>query len=163
MSEWAGCWVLQSEGGGAGSTAVISEEELEAGLRLADANGDANEMLEEELEEKSLFQLTRRPINMLNSCRKVDCFERLNRISEGTYGVVYRYCSLFYTNHVSVCHRYMLFLELCHCTSLQHASHAACLCTCTRPHHSMGEWHIKLLCGYLEAHCTSRRRTAVQL
>eukprot|EP00898_Chlorokybus_atmophyticus_P008064 jgi/Chlat1/8259/Chrsp78S07698 len=31
-----------------------------------------------------------RAINMLQSCRSVDEFERLNRIDEGTYGVVYR-------------------------------------------------------------------------
>ena len=28
--------------------------------------------------------------NMLRECRSVEEFERLNRISEGTYGVVYR-------------------------------------------------------------------------
>ncbi|XP_031476335.1 cyclin-dependent kinase G-2-like [Nymphaea colorata] len=31
-----------------------------------------------------------RKINMLQGCRSVDEFERLNRINEGTYGVVYR-------------------------------------------------------------------------
>lgn len=38
------------------------------------------------------FQATRREISMLNACRRVECYERLNRISEGTYGVVYRCC-----------------------------------------------------------------------
>jgi cell division cycle 2-like protein len=27
---------------------------------------------------------------MLEECRSVECYEKLNRISEGTYGVVYR-------------------------------------------------------------------------
>lgn len=31
-----------------------------------------------------------RHISMLDRCRAVDQFEKLNRISEGTYGVVYR-------------------------------------------------------------------------
>lgn len=31
-----------------------------------------------------------RPANMLQGCRSVDEFERLNRIDEGTYGIVYR-------------------------------------------------------------------------
>jgi cell division cycle 2-like protein len=31
-----------------------------------------------------------RCINMLHGCRSVDVFERLNKINEGTYGVVYR-------------------------------------------------------------------------
>ena len=33
---------------------------------------------------------TKRSFNMLDECRSVDCYEKLNRISEGTYGVVYR-------------------------------------------------------------------------
>jgi serine/threonine protein kinase len=32
----------------------------------------------------------RRGVSMLQECRSVEEFERLNRISEGTYGVVYR-------------------------------------------------------------------------
>ncbi|KAG6740470.1 hypothetical protein POTOM_055921 [Populus tomentosa] len=31
-----------------------------------------------------------RSVNMLQGCRSVDEFERLNKIDEGTYGVVYR-------------------------------------------------------------------------
>ena len=34
-----------------------------------------------------------RDISMLRSCRSVEDFQRINRISEGTYGVVYR-CAL---------------------------------------------------------------------
>ncbi len=30
---------------------------------------------------------------MLDECRSVDRYEKLNRINEGTYGVVYRYSS----------------------------------------------------------------------
>ncbi|KAL6983848.1 cyclin-dependent kinase [Sarracenia purpurea var. burkii] len=33
---------------------------------------------------------TQRTVNMLHGCRSVDEFERLNKIDEGTYGVVYR-------------------------------------------------------------------------
>lgn len=44
----------------------------------------------DEDEDISDFQRTRPPVNMLNSSRRVECFERLNRISEGTYGVVHR-------------------------------------------------------------------------
>ncbi|KAL4854151.1 Cyclin-dependent kinase G-2 [Chlorella vulgaris] len=32
----------------------------------------------------------KRCVSMLEECRSVDCYEKLNRISEGTYGVVYR-------------------------------------------------------------------------
>ena len=31
-----------------------------------------------------------RAYNMLNECRSVDLFERVNRISEGAFGVVYK-------------------------------------------------------------------------
>jgi uncharacterized membrane protein YesL len=33
---------------------------------------------------------SKRCVSMLEECRSVDCYEKLNRISEGTYGVVYR-------------------------------------------------------------------------
>lgn len=33
---------------------------------------------------------SKRVVNMLEECRSVDGYEKLNRISEGTYGVVYR-------------------------------------------------------------------------
>lgn len=36
------------------------------------------------------MQPSQRSINMLHGCRSVDEFERLNKIDEGTYGVVYR-------------------------------------------------------------------------
>ena len=32
----------------------------------------------------------KRQVSMVNECRSVECYEKLNRISEGTYGVVYR-------------------------------------------------------------------------
>lgn len=51
--------------------------------READEEPDSDESVSE-------FQATRREISMLNACRRVECYERLNRISEGTYGVVYR-------------------------------------------------------------------------
>ena len=34
--------------------------------------------------------LTKRPLNMLQCCRSVDEFERLNKIDEGTYGIVFK-------------------------------------------------------------------------
>lgn len=75
--------------------AALNEQEaqdLEAEGERGEANGDGHEWLDDE-DSVSEFQATRREINMLNSCRRVGCFERLNRISEGTYGVVYRYYS----------------------------------------------------------------------
>ena len=51
--------------------------------RDTDEDADSDESVSE-------FQATRRQICMLNACRRVECYERLNRISEGTYGVVYR-------------------------------------------------------------------------
>lgn len=44
----------------------------------------------EDDEDISDFQRTRSPVNMLNDSRPVGSFEKLNRISEGTYGIVYR-------------------------------------------------------------------------
>ena len=40
--------------------------------------------------EPTLVAPPQRSLNMLQGCRSVDEFERLNRIDEGTYGVVYR-------------------------------------------------------------------------
>lgn len=37
-----------------------------------------------------MITLRRRPVNMLHGCRSVDAFERLNKIDEGTYGVVFK-------------------------------------------------------------------------
>ena len=79
----------------AAELAALNEQEqqdLEAEGERGEANGDAHEWSDDE-DSVSEFQATRREINMLNSCRRVGCFERLNRISEGTYGVVYRYYS----------------------------------------------------------------------
>ena len=36
------------------------------------------------------MQLQKRPLNMLQACRSVDEFERLNKIDEGTYGIVFK-------------------------------------------------------------------------
>ena len=44
----------------------------------------------------------KRRISMLNECRSVENYEKLNRISEGTYGVVYRYVNRY------VCVKYKL-------------------------------------------------------
>lgn len=36
---------------------------------------------------------SKRAVSMLSECRSVDTYEKLNRISEGTYGVVYRWAA----------------------------------------------------------------------
>jgi len=38
----------------------------------------------------SMPPLSKRPLNMLQGCRSVDEFERLNKIDEGTYGIVFK-------------------------------------------------------------------------
>ena len=49
----------------------------------------------EDDEDISDFQKTRPPVNMMHGSRSVEaCFERLNGISEGTYGVVHRWARL---------------------------------------------------------------------
>eukprot|EP00959_Pyramimonas_sp_CCMP1952_P087289 1826223-Pyramimonas_sp.AAC.1 len=53
----------------------------------SDAGGSSDE--EGEGEEDRHVERTR-VINMLECCRQIDEFERLNRIDEGAYGVVYR-------------------------------------------------------------------------
>lgn len=41
--------------------------------------------------------------SMLQQCREVQCFERLNDINEGTYGMVYRSAPLLATTGSKVC------------------------------------------------------------
>ena len=99
--------------------AALNEQEaqdLEAEGEQREANGDGHEWSDDE-DSVSEFQATRREINMLNSCRRVGCFERLNRISEGTYGVVYRYYS---ASHLA-----------CHPSA--HPVHANALLLCMSP------------------------------
>lgn len=68
--------------------AARNAEEQELALNLE--MGQDNEW--EDDFSKSDFERTRPPVNMLNKSRNVsDSFEKLNRISEGTYGVVYRW------------------------------------------------------------------------
>ncbi|KAF7002324.1 hypothetical protein CFC21_017828 [Triticum aestivum] len=62
----------------------------------ASVNGSAN-LLSSDSEDEVRRSETPEPvkpahrcINMLQGCRSVDVFERLNKINEGTYGVVYR-------------------------------------------------------------------------
>ncbi|XP_078441447.1 protein kinase superfamily protein isoform X2 [Wolffia australiana] len=62
-----------------------------------DFENASNSGSESDSEEKSGFERTPEPIlppqrsiNMLQGCRSVDEFERMNKIDEGTYGVVYR-------------------------------------------------------------------------
>jgi hypothetical protein len=48
-----------------------------------------------------------REISMLRACRHVDEFQKLNRISEGTYGVVYR-CVCFHVEPFRALHKGLL-------------------------------------------------------
>jgi hypothetical protein len=50
---------------------------------------ERNEEEEEEEEEPACLPI-KRQVSMLRECRSVEAYEKLNRISEGTYGVVYR-------------------------------------------------------------------------
>lgn len=65
----------------------MSVDEEDAAMQQPDADSEAESELT-----KSLISSNPplRCINMLQSCRSVDEFERLNKINEGTYGVVYR-------------------------------------------------------------------------
>ncbi|MQM05465.1 hypothetical protein Taro_038275 [Colocasia esculenta] len=76
-------------------------QEIEADkmeLDVSDAHedsGDKESGTDSEAESDSVktpepVQPAQRAINMLQGCRSVDEFERLNKIDEGTYGVVYR-------------------------------------------------------------------------
>ena len=61
----------------------------------AAAEEEATPPDEDEPDDTSLDGVTNagppgRHISMLASCRRVETYEKLNRISEGTYGVVYR-------------------------------------------------------------------------
>lgn len=66
-------------------------------LDCQDADGNVDKYLnhsespsDEESEVKQTLSSTEGRVSMLNSCRSVFEYERLNRISEGTYGVVFR-------------------------------------------------------------------------
>jgi len=54
------------------------------------SESDAKEDNDIQYREEASVPFKRR-ISMLNECRSVEKYEKLNRISEGTYGVVYRY------------------------------------------------------------------------
>lgn len=58
-----------------------------SGGAMSDAAAEGEQ---EEREEEAGEPRFRRPATMLADCRSVDHYEKLNRISEGTYGVVYR-------------------------------------------------------------------------
>ncbi|KAL4517200.1 hypothetical protein Ndes2437B_g06807 [Nannochloris sp. 'desiccata'] len=54
-------------------------------------NNELNTRRSKGKEEKGgVVQVNKRQVSMLNECRSVEHYEKLNRISEGTYGVVYR-------------------------------------------------------------------------
>ncbi|KAJ3675441.1 hypothetical protein LUZ60_004483 [Juncus effusus] len=59
------------------------EVERENGSSYSDSESDFSK-------EETPQPENKRSINMLLGCRSVDSFERLNKINEGTYGVVYR-------------------------------------------------------------------------
>nr|KYP75697.1 Cyclin-dependent kinase G-2 [Cajanus cajan] len=70
-----------------GARAKSSESE-ERGSRGRSSSGDDHPSIDRGTPDR-LFPL-QRAVNMLQGCRSVDEFERLNRIDEGTYGVVFR-------------------------------------------------------------------------
>jgi len=70
----------------------ISEEEMEENKELEE---DEEEGKQQELESLTDARPFKRRISMLNECRSVENYEKLNRISEGTYGIVYRYVTSF--------------------------------------------------------------------
>lgn len=84
-------WLVQSAAEEQAEVAALNERE-QADMETAEELAGAGDEKEWESDDDSMsdFQATRRDISMLNSCRRVESFERLNRISEGTYGVVYR-------------------------------------------------------------------------
>ncbi|XP_030440184.2 cyclin-dependent kinase G-2 [Syzygium oleosum] len=61
---------------------------------LSNADNNQDDTDDESNREHQVFEASslpaRRSINMLDSCRSVFEYERLNKINEGTYGVVYR-------------------------------------------------------------------------
>ena len=61
-------------------------EEAEAGLARGREAGSSPVPSTNQVE----VQLQKRPLNMLQACRSVDEFERLNKIDEGTYGIVFK-------------------------------------------------------------------------
>lgn len=90
-------------GGGSNVRARDNDSEYERELNrrereeLMDGDGEEEEEQRPETESDGSPDLRAgrgrgggRRINMLQGCRSVDDFERLNRIDEGTYGVVYR-------------------------------------------------------------------------
>eukprot|EP00887_Chlorella_sp_A99_P004031 scaffold11.g4031.t1 len=102
-SRWAEAEAAPAGGGEIGAAAAAGDqgaaaaaegppagEEAEARGREGDAGDAAAEGEQEEREEEAGEPRFRRPATMLADCRSVDHYEKLNRISEGTYGVVYR-------------------------------------------------------------------------
>ncbi|KAK9707512.1 hypothetical protein RND81_07G202400 [Saponaria officinalis] len=83
-----------------GDCGILDEREREDHMGLEDRNNDTDSSrslreIDSEDEDDS-FRTSeppappKRTLNMLQGCRSVDEFERLNKIDEGTYGVVYR-------------------------------------------------------------------------
>ena len=76
---------------GAGDVAQYAEVEVED----MDEDVDTKAETKEETVERDILMtnkqhLFKRKMSMMQSCRDVDQYQKLNRISEGTYGVVYR-------------------------------------------------------------------------
>ncbi|CAN6464187.1 unnamed protein product [Victoria cruziana] len=67
-----------------GDSGLESNSDEDVNVDGADSDGDKKDAL------RTSEPSVSRNINMLQGCRSVDEFERLNRINEGTYGVVYR-------------------------------------------------------------------------
>ncbi len=78
------------------AAAQVPEKTSQAAVDAGDQSaGDAASSSSDEGDEPTADvppaeSLPRREISMLEECRGVENYEKLNRISEGTYGVVYR-------------------------------------------------------------------------
>lgn len=66
----------------------IDEHNANMAVRQLDSHSEDGE--DSDLNEEPTMPTTTRSINMLQSCRDVFEYERLNKINEGTYGVVFR-------------------------------------------------------------------------
>ncbi|KAL4427156.1 hypothetical protein ABPG77_001160 [Micractinium sp. CCAP 211/92] len=91
-------WMAEEEAAGGEAqravAAAAAGKEQAAGRDLGAGTDAGQQEGEQGDEEEDADQLSPRPVkrcvNMLDECRSVDNYVQLNRISEGTYGVVYR-------------------------------------------------------------------------
>ena len=78
-----------------GGCDVVNRKELPTTTHIVEREGPKTDTQPTSIipasgQEMSSSQLQKRPLNMVAACRSVDEFERLNKIDEGTYGVVFK-------------------------------------------------------------------------